>query len=79
MLNKNPGLRDVCHSITGGALVAQGKLLLQKSRLMLTFFRLLDTVCSCQGYSRHILLRDSIRLDTSVRPRLSTTVYCARG
>ena len=26
MLNRNPGLREVCHSITGGALVAQGKL-----------------------------------------------------
>jgi hypothetical protein len=25
MLNKNVGLRDICHSITGGALVAQGK------------------------------------------------------
>ena len=25
MLNRNPGLRDICHSITGGALVAQGK------------------------------------------------------
>jgi hypothetical protein len=24
MLNRNPGLRDICHSITGGALVAQG-------------------------------------------------------
>ncbi|KAI9786265.1 MAG: hypothetical protein M1816_008074 [Peltula sp. TS41687] len=24
MLNSNPGLRDVCHSITGGALAAQG-------------------------------------------------------
>ncbi|KAL4973082.1 hypothetical protein BDW66DRAFT_109685 [Aspergillus desertorum] len=24
MLNQNPGLRDVCHSITGGALAAQG-------------------------------------------------------
>jgi hypothetical protein len=27
MLNKNVGLRDICHSITGGALVAQGMLL----------------------------------------------------
>ncbi|KAL8709443.1 MAG: hypothetical protein Q9220_005826 [cf. Caloplaca sp. 1 TL-2023] len=26
MLNKNPGLKDVCHSITGGSLAAQGKL-----------------------------------------------------
>jgi hypothetical protein len=25
MLNLNPGLREVCHSITGGALAAQGK------------------------------------------------------
>lgn len=25
MLNANPGLRDVCHSITGGALAAQGE------------------------------------------------------
>lgn len=25
MLTKNPGLKDICHSITGGALVAQGK------------------------------------------------------
>ncbi|KAL6232385.1 hypothetical protein BDW75DRAFT_217881 [Aspergillus navahoensis] len=24
MLNQNPGLRDICHSITGGALAAQG-------------------------------------------------------
>lgn len=24
MLNRNPGLREICHSITGGALVAQG-------------------------------------------------------
>jgi hypothetical protein len=24
MLNANPGLRDICHSITGGALAAQG-------------------------------------------------------
>lgn len=27
MLNLNPGLRDICHSITGGALAAQGRLL----------------------------------------------------
>lgn len=26
MLNSNPGLRDICHSITGGALAAQGQL-----------------------------------------------------
>lgn len=25
MLNKNVGLKEICHSITGGALVAQGK------------------------------------------------------
>ena len=25
MLNSNPGLREICHSITGGALAAQGK------------------------------------------------------
>ena len=25
MLNRNPGLREICHSITGGSLVAQGK------------------------------------------------------
>lgn len=26
MLNSNEGLRDICHSITGGALAAQGEL-----------------------------------------------------
>lgn len=26
MLNNNPGLREICHSITGGALAAQGKI-----------------------------------------------------
>lgn len=26
MLNLNPGLREICHSITGGALAAQGML-----------------------------------------------------
>ena len=25
MLNSNPGLREICHSITGGALAAQGE------------------------------------------------------
>jgi hypothetical protein len=29
MLNRNPGLRDICHSITGGALVAQGEFIEQ--------------------------------------------------
>ena len=24
MLGQNPGLREICHSITGGALAAQG-------------------------------------------------------
>ena len=27
MLNANPGLREICHSITGGALAAQGTFL----------------------------------------------------
>jgi hypothetical protein len=26
VLAQNPGLRDICHSITGGAIAAQGKL-----------------------------------------------------
>ena len=26
MLNQNPGLKEITHSITGGALAAQGKL-----------------------------------------------------
>ena len=33
MLNRNPGLRDICHSITGGALVAQGSKTLRESSI----------------------------------------------
>ena len=37
MLNRNPGLREICHSITGGALVAQGNACPREPE----FFRLL--------------------------------------
>ena len=39
MLNNNPGLREICHSITGGALAAQGTL------SSLNLLALLDSDC----------------------------------
>ena len=36
MLNSNPGLREICHSITGGALAAQGTYCIFRSRTWLT-------------------------------------------
>jgi hypothetical protein len=36
MLNKNVGLREICHSITGGALVAQGESVVTVSGALLT-------------------------------------------
>ena len=35
MLNANPGLREICHSITGGALAAQGMTASETSTLLL--------------------------------------------
>ena len=36
MLNANPGLRDICHSITGGALAAQGTHCIRRGSTRLT-------------------------------------------
>lgn len=58
MLDKNPGLRDISPSITGGSVSAQGK-----RRPYICFehgidvrFRLLDAVPLRQSSLRHILL-----------------------
>lgn len=47
MLNKNVGLRDICHSITGGALVAQGKS---------CTFRTLGLVLPCHDHPTNALI-----------------------
>lgn len=56
MLNRNPGLRDICHSITGGALVAQGNTDPFPLLLILTSNRILDAVRSSEGSGRDFLL-----------------------
>jgi hypothetical protein len=46
MLARNEGLKDICHSITGGALVAQGKLSILSgySSPVVDLSRLLDSI-----------------------------------
>lgn len=43
-INMSPGLMDLCHSITGGALVAQGKSTIVLADIRAKFYRLLDAI-----------------------------------
>ena len=59
MLNRNEGLKAICHSITGGALVAQGESLtpFRSSRDQSdVYLRLLDPIRSCSCRGRNLLL-----------------------
>jgi len=85
MLNLNPGLKEITHSITGGALAAQGKL--QNSTLFmemsvrrdeeipnpsrsLTANRLLDAVLLRSCSLRNILFPNRTRLNSNIRTLL---------
>ena len=70
MLNRNVGLREICHSITGGALVAQGMLFClgggEKCVADGGKCRLLDPVCCCESDCEDFLLQYSSCVDAGV-------------
>ena len=76
MLNRNIGLRDICHSITGGALVAQGMLLYLTCTLHpADNRRLLDPLRSSQSHRHHLLLEHPLRPHPCLRHRLHRHVH----
>jgi hypothetical protein len=83
MINSNPGLKDICHSITGGALAAQGEwffILVQFSVLLIYFcFRVLDAVRSSQSRFGDLLLENPICPDTTFRFGFPFAVHTSRG
>lgn len=68
MLGLNPGLKEITHSITGGSIVAQGKLKFPgPSTALLTILRrLLDAIPMCQSYLRNLLLSHRRGFDTHI-------------
>src|SRR5271154_1450016 len=80
MLNLNPGLKEITHSITGGALVAQGQLT-RASSLFAWFAdrcrqnRLLDAVLLCSCYLCYLLCTHIRCSHTHLRPHISLPMH----
>ena len=83
MLNQNPGLRDICHSITGGALSAQGEIFFSDTWMIMSNFRfphrILDALRSRQSHGSDLLLENPICPDSTVWHRLPGHVYPPNG
>lgn len=80
MLVKNPGLKEICHSITGGSLAAQGRFVVSKLGCQtVNQDRVLDAFPSSKSGSSYLLLPDSICVDTYLWPGFPSSMRSPRS
>jgi hypothetical protein len=77
MLNMNPGLKEITHSITGGALAAQGTKheCLQTPHFLTKIFRILDALFLRTRCLYDLLRTHSRRADPHFRPNVPLIVH----